>query len=510
MAERTTIDAPTTANAHLAALEARVRELEARDAERDRVERTLIAQRDVLQAVLDESPDVIVVKDHEGNFLLGNRTVATLYGTTPEAMVGKHDGDFSATPEQADFFRQNVLAIMASGRTEIVMEDSTDEKTGDTRNFKSIKKPFLGQDGKPQILVIAHDITDVRRAQARVADSEKRLQSVLAATGEGVWDWDLRTNRLEHNQRWFDLLGYTEDDLSGTVEDFHRCVLEEERDAVRQEIEATLRGERPYRHEHGMRRRDGRVIRVLDRGDVVERDAKGRPLRMVGSFADITREVEAREVIRRSLAEKETLLKEVHHRVKNNLQIISSLLSLQANARADDVAQPLLDSAARVRSMALIHQRLYNADDLGHVQFGDYARTLARDLVTSLAPAARVDVEAEETPLTVDQAVPCGLILNELLTNAFKHGRGSDGALHVVVRVAHDANDLRFSVTDHGPGLPPDFHPRRSPGTGSLGMHLVTSLARQLRAKVEYANTPGATVTLRVPADGDTRAPGPG
>jgi diguanylate cyclase (GGDEF)-like protein/PAS domain S-box-containing protein len=261
------------------------------------VERDLRSQRALLRTVVDESPDLIVMKDHEGNFLLCNKPVADFYGTTPDDMVGKHDGDYSATPEQAEFFRRNVLDIMARGQTVVVFENSTDDRTGETRYFKSIKKPFIGDNGLRRILVIAHDITDIRRAQQQVQESERRLSYVLKVTGEGVWDWDLATNRLQHNQRWYELLGYEKADLTSTVADFDRCLFDEDRDAVTVAINRCLQGHGPYRHEHRMKRKDGTVIWALDRGDVVERDAQGRPLRMVGSFSDVSE---------RRLAEAET------------------------------------------------------------------------------------------------------------------------------------------------------------------------------------------------------------
>jgi len=464
-------------------------------------ERASQAQQQVLQAVLDESPDVIVVKDHEGNFLLGNKTVATLYGTTPDEMVGKHDGDFSATPEQAAFFRQNVLRIMARMETEVVLETSTDDTTGEVRSFRSIKKPFRGPDGLPRILVIAHDVTDLQRAQARVAESEQRLQYVLAATGEGVWDWNLKTGALAHNQRWYDLLGYREEDLTGTQHDFERCLLDEERAAIFAAIDDCTNRGVPYRQEHSMRRADGTVLRVFDRGDVVERDAAGQPLRMVGSFADISAQVAAREVITRSLREKETLLKDIHHRVKNNLQIISSLLALQADTVGDDRTRALLlESVARVRSMALIHQKLYVANDLSHIDFGDYARTLSTELVSTLAPDAHVAVHADSVELTVEQAVPCGLMLNELLTNALKHGRSADGRLDVAVTLQAQGEDGAFSLTisDHGPGLPPDLDIARST---SLGLKLVHSLVKQVRGVLEVERVEGTRMRVRLDAE---------
>ncbi len=262
------------------------------------VEADLQAQTELLRTVLDESPDLIVLKDWEGNFLLANKPVADFYGTTPEAMVGRHDGHFGVPAEMADHFRQNVRAIMVHGRTEIVHEDSRDARTGEINHFRSIKKPFTGPDGRPRILVIAHDITDIRRAQLRAEDSERRLQYALEATGDAVWDWEIPGNRLTVSQRWCDLLGYRHEELGGTLADFLGCLLDEERAGIDRAIEDCLAGRSAnYLHQHRMRRRDGSLLWVQDRGRVVERDPEGRPLRMVGSFADITDKKLAQDLI---------------------------------------------------------------------------------------------------------------------------------------------------------------------------------------------------------------------
>ena len=260
-------------------------------------ERNLEAQSTLLRTVLDESPDFIILKDHAGNFLLCNRPVAQFYGTTPEAMVGKHDGDFGCPPEMAEAFRLNVQAIMASGVTEVVHEESRDARTGLVRHFRSIKKPFIGPDGRPRILVIAHDITDIREAQLRVEESERRLRFAMEATGDAVWDWQVASGRLTLSQRWHQILGYQAEDLTGTLADFLQCLLEAEAPEIQRVINDCLEGRGDYRHEHRMRRKDGRIIWVSDRGRVVERDERGRPVRMVGSVADITDRKAARDLI---------------------------------------------------------------------------------------------------------------------------------------------------------------------------------------------------------------------
>ena len=262
-----------------------------------RAEADLKAQSTLLRTVLDESPDFILLKDHEGRFLLANRPVAEFYGTTPEAIVGHLDRDFGVPLEMAEAMRQNVLAIMARGQTETVLEESRDARTGEINHFRSIKKPFTGPDGLPRILVIAHDITDLRHAQMRVEESERRLQHALEATGDAVWDWHLPSGRLTLSQRWYTLFGYEAAELTGTLDDFWRCVPHEEQPDVQRALDDCLADHRAYLHEHRMRRKDGRLLWVQDRGRVVERDAQGRPLRMVGSVGDITQQKRAQDLI---------------------------------------------------------------------------------------------------------------------------------------------------------------------------------------------------------------------
>lgn len=273
--------------------------LRQRVTELETVEREMVETQSLLRTVIDESPDLIVLKDHQGNFLLANQPVATFYGTTPDEMVGKHDGDFSASPEQAEFFRQNVLAIMARGETEVVLESSTDDATGEVRHFKSIKKPFRGPDGQMRILVIAHDITDILSAQKKLEYSEHLMRNVLETIGAGIWDWHLPTGKLTHNALWYEMLGYSPDDLSGTVADFERCLHPDDAPFVKRAIEQALTNGSTYLHEHRMVRKDGQVIWVKDRGRVIERAEDGSALRMIGCFADISTRKRAEHEIHR-------------------------------------------------------------------------------------------------------------------------------------------------------------------------------------------------------------------
>ncbi len=202
--------------------------------------------------------------------------------------------------------------------------------------------------------------------------------------------------------------------------------------------------------------------------------------------------IEAR--ITASLHEKELLLQEIHHRVKNNLQVISSLLNLQAGY-IDDLAlrEILRESQNRVRSMALVHEKLYRSDDLAHVDLAEYIRNLATFLFRSYTAAAgrvSLDIQADDVFLSIDAAVPCGLILNELISNALKHAFPGDrkGQIRVELQ-AGENRQISLIVGDTGIGFPQDFDFENAT---SLGMQLVQTLVMQLNGTLEIDGTAGS------------------
>ncbi len=204
----------------------------------------------------------------------------------------------------------------------------------------------------------------------------------------------------------------------------------------------------------------------------------------------------AREELKLSLQEKEMLLKEIHHRVKNNLQIVSSLLSLQTtNLDRSDPSAALRDSQSRIRSMALIHEKLYMSHNLGHVDFAEYARSLAANLARSYASGAAVKMstDMEKVLLDIDKAVPCGLIVNELVSNALKYAFRDGRTGEITISLVRDSGSYVLTVGDNGAGLPPGLDFRNTP---SLGLQLVNTLVGQLEGAIELL--PGAGTTFRI------------
>jgi PAS domain S-box-containing protein len=207
---------------------------------------------------------------------------------------------------------------------------------------------------------------------------------------------------------------------------------------------------------------------------------------------DIAERKRAEEQIRNSLNEKEILLKEIHHRVKNNLQIISTLLDLQSDSFVEDQSRRFFeDCQNRIRTMAMIHEKLYEASDFVSIDFGEYLKNLTNSLFTTYVSDRRITltVEAGEVVLEIDDAIPCGLIVNELVSNSMKYAfpEGRTGNLAVRLHVGDD-DLITLTVEDNGVGLPYDLDFRE---TETLGLQLVNLLVKQLRGEIELEKGPG-------------------
>jgi len=195
------------------------------------------------------------------------------------------------------------------------------------------------------------------------------------------------------------------------------------------------------------------------------------------------------------LSEKTMLLKEVHHRVKNNLQVICSLLSMQIdNAAGSSCAAALNDAYSRVQAMSLIHEQIYQSESLSDLDFGEYVQALSQRLfATYCVDPSRIGIELSVEPVRLDmqRAIPCGLILSELFSNALKYAfpDGRSGVIRVSVRRLL-AGRMELAVEDNGCGLPGDLDWQTTP---SLGMQVVRTLSRQLRAEVSVRSRPGGT-----------------
>jgi two-component sensor histidine kinase len=224
---------------------------------------------------------------------------------------------------------------------------------------------------------------------------------------------------------------------------------------------------------------------------------QGRPTG-VASFLDITERKAAEELIRASLKEKEVLLREIHHRVKNNLQVVSSLLFLQSQKFSDpELRTCFLESQSRVCSMALAHEQLYQSKNLAEVSIKTYLENLIKQQQQiSIYPGQEIicQVAIEDIPLHIEKVVPTGLLVTELLSNVYKHAFADGGGGQVTISLQNDNGQIVLEVADNGVGLPADFHPYEAK---TLGLQLVTALVNQLDGTMELENDNGTCFRIR-------------
>jgi two-component sensor histidine kinase len=211
--------------------------------------------------------------------------------------------------------------------------------------------------------------------------------------------------------------------------------------------------------------------------------------------------LQSQKYLNESLKEKTLLLKEIHHRVKNNLQVISSLLNIQASLIADPRAREgYADSTRRIRSMALVHERLYHTGNLSHIDFREYLNAVAHDLGSSLyRSGVSLQVEAEPIMLGIDTAIPCGLMVNELVSNALKHAFPSEmpGVVSVSFKRINNLM-LQLRVEDNGVGIPPEKDWR---SLNSMGLNIIRTLAGQISGTITYDGNSGTRFTIEFPLD---------
>lgn len=243
--------------------------------------------------------------------------------------------------------------------------------------------------------------------------------------------------------------------------------------------------------------RDGKAIPYYFTGSRIMKD--GKPI-LIGMGVDITESKHREQIIEASLKEKEVLLREIHHRVKNNLQLISSILNLQSNYIKDKKAlEAFRESQNRIRSMALIHERLYRSSYLSNINIKEYINEITANLFSSYSYESKkikLNINAADLNLEVDKCIAIGLILNELISNSLKHGFPEEAKGEININL-YPGKDQRLTLifSDNGRGMPKDFDFR---STETLGLQLIMSLVEQHNGLIELDNTNGVKFTITI------------
>ncbi len=347
---------------------------------------------------------------------------------------------------------------------------------------------------------------EVRLAEEALRESQRKLLTLMSnLPGMAYRSHTDREWTMEFvSDGCMDLTGYHPSDLVKNKRiSYGQLIHPDDREQVWKLIQAGVKVKNPYQLLYRIKTAQGAIKWVWGKGRGVFSD-DGQLLAMEGFITDITEQKEGEEQLKASLKEKEVLLREIHHRVKNNLQIIFSLLNLQSGYIRDSHALDMFrECQNRVRSMALIHEVLYQAKDLARVNFAEYIKNLSVNLFRSYGVSSKaidLNISVRDVMLEIDTAIPCGLIINELVSNSLKYAfpGGKVGSITIDMH-PEDEDQLVLIVSDNGVGLPEGLDFRH---TETLGLQLVNTLTDQLKGHIEVQGIHGTEFKISFPPNG--------
>ncbi len=465
--------------------------------EAERRQRTSAAR---LRRVLDSLFAFVGVLDLDGTVLEANRAPLEAAGISLEEVQGRPFWDtywWSYDPAMQHWLRE---AVHAAAQGQVVRQDVVVRMRGDARvTVDFMLAPMLDDEGRVLHLVPSGiDVSDRVAGERALRASEARFRSVFEAAPDGMTLVDVQGRMLLANRAMGRLFGSEASELVGGCID--RLVPTTDRPAHADHIRSYFADAQPRlmgkrKRLQGLRS-DGSLFNI----EVGLNPIPGsEPPEVLATVVDIDDRLAAQALLERALKEKTALLNEVHHRVKNNLQIVSSLLRLQSRHVDEPVRAVLRESQSRVKAMALTHQLLYERSDFSALELGPYLSRLAALLREAYVEpgkdiAMQLDLPGEGLSISLQAAVPCGLIVNELVTNALKHAfqQRSQGCIRI--RATRDAQGLfEIEVADDGPGMQalPDHDQCQT-----LGYQLIPLLADQLEARLALVAGPGTCIRL--------------
>jgi len=441
------------------------------------------------------------ITDGEGRlvdlrYLMANPSVEKHLGKTPVELVGRCYSELFPYPGRDPVFSisEQVLSSGEPFKGELLLP-----ATG--RYFDmAVYRP-----GPGRLALIITDITARKQAGEALRESEERFRRVFERSPFGIAIGDLDGRVIGSNPALESMLGYPKEELLNM--NFARFTDNDDVEKERILVVELLEGKRDsYEIDKHYVRKDGRIILVRLVGTVISGPG-GKPMMGLAIIEDVTEQRQAGEALRQALVEKEILLSEIHHRVKNNLAAFISLLSLEGSTEDNEAGRELKKNLQnRARSMALIHETLYRTHQFSEVDMDVYLTTLVGQIVSSyhLSPSIRTVVEAKGVALDLARATPAGLIVNELVTNSLKHAFPKDTIANhtdqkdpctVGIQLTKENGLYQLTVYDNGVGLPAGFDPLIAK---SLGLKLVNFLAKhQLRAEIEVNTEKGMEFIFR-------------
>ncbi|AFY99204.1 histidine kinase dimerization/phosphoacceptor domain -containing protein [Calothrix sp. PCC 6303] len=482
----------------------------------------LLQTNSELQEIFQAFPDVYIRVDIQGKILSYQGNTNNIFLNKTEIIFHKNLEEVLPLEVAQTFSEKIHYACMSNSSTTLEYSMTVAEifKYFEARLFPSIHHQVIiiireiteqkcsqislqkaKEDLEDRVKIRTHELHEInhilRQEITERSLIEKRYARAIHAGKVGAWEWDINSDQIYIDPHLKIMLGYQEDTKMNDLKSWLNLIHPDDVQLVKTKFNDCIEGLiSQYEIEHRIFNKDDEILWFLARGTILKDNDKKLYL-IVGSNTDITEKKQYENKLKRSLREKEVLLKEIHHRVKNNLQIISSLLRLQANHIPDKQSLGIFrDSQSRIRAMAMIHENLYQSNDLERIDFYNYVFNLTNYISRcyGMSKDIKITLDIENILLRIDTAIPCGLIINELVSNSIKHAfvEQSGGNIHIQFNKIND-HKYSISVSDNGIGVSEDSEIRLSQ---SMGLQLVWNLVEQLEGSITFNTKFGTIFTI--------------
>jgi PAS domain S-box-containing protein len=466
--------------------------------ERKQAEEQLRVSEERYRAIYNQAFIGIAQVGLNGEFLQVNEQLCHIMGYTREELYNMSFMDI--THQDSKDESQKYRSELIEGKLEnFTLEKKYVHKNGTVIYANLTSSLVRDSEGNPDYFVsVFQDITDRRKTEEKIELQAAKLNAIIESSSHLIWTADREIRLTSFNKNYFDQIYkmYKVQPYVGLPLTSGRMVSTDDyNDFWHKKYELAFQGV-PQHFETSMSDNEGKVTwREIYLNPIYGPD--NRITEVSGIGHDITEKKQSEEKIKQSLKEKEVLLKEVHHRVKNNLQVISSILNLQSSYIKDQNTLNLLkESQNRIKSMAFIHESLYQTKDFTSINFSEYVVNLSKNLVHSYSSydndiELRLDID--NVFLNLDLAIPCGLIINELVSNSLKYAFPDKAEGEIVVGLRVEDDNIKLVISDNGIGLPKHIDYRN---TESLGLQLVVTLVDQLNGAIKLDNKRGTKYTI--------------
>ncbi|AFM23561.1 PAS domain S-box protein [Desulfomonile tiedjei] len=450
------------------------------------------------RTIFQTSPDSICINRlSDGAYVDVNAGFSEIYGFKKEEVIGKSSLQINIWKNPTD--RERIIDGLKEFGHVNNLEIEFRRRDGVLRSGL-VSARIVELNGEHHILSVTRDVEDWKKDQLKLQEKTSLLNSLIEALPDVIYFKDLDRRHLLVNKAFEDFFGVNGQEVIGrTVEEFF---LKDDTLQSRTTDEEVMATKAPLIREQSWIDRKGGT-HIVDTRKFPIFDHQGNIMAIGGISRDITERKKAEERIKASLKEKEVLLREIHHRVRNNLALIQSLLRIQSHhVRNSEFSRMLEDTQHRIRSMAFCHELLYKSENVSSIRTDEYLGNLLKQLRESLSIVGKkieIRQQIAALHLSIEKAFPLGFILTELISNCYQHAfpEVKNGEIVVVLRLLKDS-DLEFVVRDDGIGLPEDTKPQESQ---SLGYHLVRIFVRQLNGSIDIVNDKGTEVRIKFPLE---------